>query len=79
MSVAWVQSYLGGRSQQVQAEAKVSNPIQLDGDGVPQGSILGGLFHLISSNDFGACHQEGESVIMLMMTQITPTILIRTD
>ena len=28
-----------------------------------QGSVLGGLFHVINRNDFPACHQEGEAVV----------------
>ena len=30
---------------------------------VPQESVLGGLLHLINSNDFPACHDVGESVV----------------
>ena len=30
---------------------------------VPQGSVLGGLLHVINSNDLQACHDEGESVV----------------
>ena len=29
----------------------------------PQGSVLGGLLHLINSNDFPACHEVGESIV----------------
>ena len=32
---------------------------------VPHGSVLGGLLHVINSNDFPACHQEGESVVFV--------------
>ena len=31
--------------------------------GACQGSVLAGLFHIINSNDFPACHQEAESVL----------------
>ena len=30
---------------------------------ITQGSVLGGLIHVISSNDFPACHEEGEGDI----------------
>ena len=30
---------------------------------VPQGSVLGGLLHLINSNDFPDCHEEGLAVV----------------
>ena len=56
-------SYLSGRHQQVVVESKISDPILCEDDGVPQGSVLGGLFHVINSNDFPACHQEGEAVV----------------
>ena len=58
-------SYLGKRNQIVQIEAKTSNKIESDGHGVPQGSVLGGLLHIINSNDFPACHDSGESVIFV--------------
>ena len=62
-SISWVMSYLSGRHQQVVVESKISDPILCEDDGVPQGSVLGGLFHVINSNDFPACHQEGEAVV----------------
>ena len=30
---------------------------------MPQGSVLGGLLHIINSNDFPACHEEGEAIV----------------
>ena len=30
---------------------------------MPQGSVLGGLVHVINSNDFPACHQQAESIV----------------
>ena len=62
-STSWIMSYLSGRSQQVVVESKLSETIPCEDDGVPQGSVLGGLFHVINSNDFPACHQEGEAVV----------------
>ena len=56
-------SYLSERSQVVQVESKVSDPLPCDDHGVPQVSVLGGLLHLINSNDFPACHDEGEAVV----------------
>ena len=62
-AIAWVLSYLGGRTQIVQVESKTSAPLDCEDHGVPQGSVLGGLFHLINSNDFPDCHEEGEGVV----------------
>ena len=56
-------SYLGGRTQLVQVESKTSTPVDGGDHTVPQGSVLGGLLHVINSNDFPACHQEGDSVV----------------
>ena len=62
-SIEWVISYLSGRTQQVQVESKVSNVLECGDHGVPQGSVLGGLLHVIHCNDFPACHDEGEAVV----------------
>ena len=56
-------SYLGGRTQLVQVESKTSNALDCEDHGVPQGSVLGGLLHVINCNDFPACHVEAESVV----------------
>ena len=56
-------SYLGGRTQLVQVESRTSQPLDGGDHAVPQGSVLGGLLHIINSNDLPACHQTGESVV----------------
>ena len=56
-------SYLSGRTQIVQVESRTSSELECDDSGVPQGSVLGGLLHVIMSNDFPACHDEGEAVV----------------
>ena len=62
-SVEWLMSYLRGRTQIVQIEARTSNQLDCGDSGVPQGSVLGGLLHVINSNDFPACHESGEAVV----------------
>ena len=47
----------------MQVESKVSDPLPCEDDAVPQGSVLGGLFHLINSNYFPACHNEVEAIV----------------
>ena len=64
-SVDWIMSYLGDRTQLVQIESRTSKPLYCDDHGVPQGSVLGGLLHVINSNDFPACHEVGESVVFV--------------
>ena len=56
-------SYLGSRTQIVQIEARTSNQLDCGDSGVPQGSVLGGLLHVINSNDFPLCHESGEAVV----------------
>ena len=46
-TIDWLMSYLGGRTQQVQIEAKISTPLSGGDHAVPQGSILGGLYFLL--------------------------------
>ena len=62
-SIAWLMSYLGGRSQLVQIEASTSSELECEEHAVPQGSVLGGLLHVINSNDFPLCHESGESIV----------------
>ena len=65
LSIRWLMSYLGGRTQLVQVESRTSKELGCDDSAVPQGSVLGGLIHIINSNDLPACHDDevGESVV----------------
>ena len=62
-AIEWVMSYLEGRTQLVQVESRTSSPLDCGDSSVPQGSVLGGLLHVINSNDFPACHEEGDAVV----------------
>ena len=80
-SIRWLQSYLGGRSQSVQVEAKESPRENLEDHAAPQGSVLGGLLFIINENDFPACRSDGESVVFVdddsdLVSDGDPEILI---
>ena len=62
-SIEWLMSYLQGRTQMVQVESRTSGQLDCDDTAVPQGSVLGGLLHVINSNDFPACHTVGDAVV----------------
>ena len=62
-AIDWLMSYLGNRTQYVQVESKVSEELECGDYGAPQGSVLAGLLHIISSNDFPACHDDGEAIV----------------
>ena len=47
----------------MQIESKTSNQLDCGDSSVPQWSVLGGLLHVLNSNDFPACHEEGEAVV----------------
>ena len=50
----------------MQVESKVSKIIKNGKFAVPQGSVLGGLLHIISCNDLPACHgEEAEGVVYI--------------
>ena len=62
-AIDWVMSNLGGRTQCVQVESRISEQLPCGDFGIPQGSVLAGLLHVIFCNDFPACHQEAEAVL----------------
>ena len=62
-SIDWVMSYLSERTQVVQVESRKSQPVDGGDHAVSQGSVLGGILHVINSNDFPACHEVGESIV----------------
>ena len=62
-SIHWIDSYLSNRMQCVRVESKISPYIDCEMSGVPQGSVLGGIFHVINSNDLPTCHNDAESVV----------------
>ena len=62
-TLQWFRSYLRGRSQHVIVESRLSDPLPVGDQGVPQGSLLGPLCFLIFYNDFPAVRNCGESVL----------------
>ena len=61
----WMGSYLAGRQETTKVQAWKSKPIPLGDCGAPQGSILAGLLHIISSNDCPAANDVGDSVLFV--------------
>ena len=62
-AVKWFKSYLDNRYQQVTVESSLSDPIKVDDQGVPRGSLWGPLCFLIFYNDFPVTRNEGVSVL----------------
>merc|ERR1711888_348653 len=61
--IKWMQSYLTGRMQMTKVQARVSELAPVEMCGAPQGSILAGLLHIISSNDCPSANEVGSSVL----------------
>ena len=60
----WMASYLGGRLQRTKVQARTSDLVPIETCGAPQGSVLAGLLHLISSNDCPTANGVGSSVCL---------------
>ena len=61
----------------VKVETKVSK-IKKGGEyAIPQGSVLGELFHVINCNDLPECHESGEAVVLWTMIQIQYMLRMR--
>ena len=62
-TLEWFKSYLSDRSQYVMVDSRLSDPLPIGDQGVPQGSLLGPLCFIIFYNDFPAAHETGESIL----------------
>ena len=58
-----MESYLTGRNQKTRVQAKASGMAPVDSCGAPQGSIMAGVLHLLSSNDCPAENGVGTSIL----------------
>jgi hypothetical protein len=64
-SISWILSFLQGRSQAVQVQARRSSFIMCEDYGVPQGSVLGGLFHNLNTLDYPVPDTQAKRVVFV--------------
>ena len=61
--IRWMRSYLTGRVQRTKVQARTSQLAPVEVCGAPQGSIMAGLLHIISSNDCPSANDVGLSTL----------------